>query len=270
MFRFRGLANPILTFEQALSLDPLVYVRTQALRMIATLLREKPEQEQNLLRLLVNKLGDNERALSSRTSHHILELLQKHPSMKAVVVKEMLALVLRPATTTAATTPSEVAGRRIKFDDDTPKKKEPKTTTNQHARYYATITFNQIVLTPQDKDVSDSLLDVYFELFKELLGEDPAAEQEQEQEEGDEVKVDSKGRIFNARKKKEKRGGKKEILRKGEAGFTEGVEDANSKLVSAILTGVNRALPFCSKDDNRVPCVFSFGPLSKASEVRNP
>ena len=226
--------------------------------MIATLLREKPEQEQNLLRLLVNKLGDNERSLSSRTSHHILELLQKHPSMKSVVVKEMLALVLRPpSTAVSASTPSEVANRRIKFDDDaaTTKKKEAKTTTNQHARYYATITFNQIVLTSQDKDVSDSLLDVYFELFKELLGEDPAVEQEQEEEE--EFKVDSKGRILNERKK-ENRGGKKEILRKGDAGFTEGVEDANSKLISAILTGVNRALPFCSRDDNRVPCVAFF------------
>ena len=38
------------------SLDPLPYVRTQTLGFISTLLREKPEQEQNLLRLLVNKL----------------------------------------------------------------------------------------------------------------------------------------------------------------------------------------------------------------------
>ncbi len=43
-------------FLQTYSLDPLPYVRTQALGFIATLLREKPEQEQNLLRLLVNKL----------------------------------------------------------------------------------------------------------------------------------------------------------------------------------------------------------------------
>ena len=41
---------------QTLSLDPLPYVRTQALSLIFTLLRDKPEQEHNLLRLLVNKL----------------------------------------------------------------------------------------------------------------------------------------------------------------------------------------------------------------------
>jgi ribosome biogenesis protein MAK21 len=41
---------------QTLCLDPVSYVRTQALTLIFTLLRDKPEQEQNLLRLLVNKL----------------------------------------------------------------------------------------------------------------------------------------------------------------------------------------------------------------------
>ena len=46
----------ILNLIQTYSLDTLPYVRTQALGFITTLLREKPEQEQNLLRLLVNKL----------------------------------------------------------------------------------------------------------------------------------------------------------------------------------------------------------------------
>jgi len=34
---------------------------------------------------------------------------------------------------------------------------------------------------------------------------------------------------------------------KGAAGFTE-IEDSNSKLISAILTGMNRALPFAKLD----------------------
>jgi ribosome biogenesis protein MAK21 len=51
-------ARVVLTMSrpQTLSLDPLPYVRTQALSLIFTLLRDKPEQEHNLLRLLVNKL----------------------------------------------------------------------------------------------------------------------------------------------------------------------------------------------------------------------
>lgn len=46
----------VLQILEALSLDPLPYVRTQAMSLISTLLCDKPEQEQNLLRLLVNKL----------------------------------------------------------------------------------------------------------------------------------------------------------------------------------------------------------------------
>lgn len=41
---------------QTLSLDPLPYVRMQTMSLIFALLRDKAEQEQNLLRLLVNKL----------------------------------------------------------------------------------------------------------------------------------------------------------------------------------------------------------------------
>ena len=46
----------ILQILETFSLDPLTYVRTQTLAFLATLLHAQPEQEQNLLRLLVNKL----------------------------------------------------------------------------------------------------------------------------------------------------------------------------------------------------------------------
>ncbi|KAG9113369.1 hypothetical protein FRC07_007786, partial [Ceratobasidium sp. 392] len=51
----------ILQLLETLSLDPLPYIRTQTISLIFTLLKEKSEQEQNLLRLLVNKLGDSDR-----------------------------------------------------------------------------------------------------------------------------------------------------------------------------------------------------------------
>lgn len=46
----------ILQILENLTADPLPYVRTQALSLICNLLRNKPEQEHNLLKLLVNKL----------------------------------------------------------------------------------------------------------------------------------------------------------------------------------------------------------------------
>ncbi|KAJ6606393.1 CBF/Mak21 family-domain-containing protein [Mycena vulgaris] len=239
----------ILQILETLSLDPLSYVRTQALTLIFTLLRDKPEQEQNLLRLLVNKLGDTEKSICSRASHHLLQLLQSHPSMKAVIVREIIALVLRPPAPPPP--PAPTVAKHIRFTDDPkpkpkPKPEEKKTTGNVHARYYATITFNQIVLSPGDRDVALQLIDVYFELFKELLGEGnvPGAEVDGEETEGadKEVKTDKGGRVRDGGKGKGKGKGRVTEI-KGAAGFAE-VEDAHSKLISAILTGVNRALPF--------------------------
>ncbi|KAG7085891.1 hypothetical protein E1B28_003425 [Marasmius oreades] len=273
----------VLQVLEQFSLDPLPYVRIQTMSLIFTLLRDKPEQEQNLLRLLVNKLGDTEKSVCSRASYHILQLLQTHPSMKGVVVREIVALVLRPAAPTAAATvlaaaeavaagvaslPANVANRKIKFSDDsapstsasgTSTKGKGKSTvpekkpTNVHARYYATITFNQIVLTPGDRDVALKLIDLYFELFKELLGEDRGSEAdgtEDAKPEGKgkdkEVMKDKKGRVMNGKRGKK---GKGNAGSKGAAGFEE-IEDENSKMISAILTGVNRSLPFAKIDTN--------------------
>lgn len=176
--------------------------------------------------------------------------------MKAVIVREIIALVLRPSTPMAgsSSTPS-ATGKHIRFTDTDPKPSKPKPgasvekkTGNTHARYYATITFNQIVLTPGDREVALKLIDVYFEMFKELLGED--FEDLVDVDEGKkEVKTDKKGRVRDdSGKSKGKGKGKGKITEvKGAAGFAE-VEDAHSRLVSAILTGVNRALPFAKID----------------------
>ncbi|KAG2749322.1 CBF-domain-containing protein [Suillus brevipes Sb2] len=232
----------ILQILEVLSMDPLAYVRTQALSLTYTLLRDKPEQEHNLLRLLVNKLGDSEKSICSRASYHLLQLLQAHPSMKGVVVREMTSLILRPNIATPATAPT--TNTHIRFTDETatsaskpkpkPKPKPDgatKRTTNDHARYYATITLNQIVFAPGDKDVAVQVIDVYFQMFKDLLGESRSS--------GKKENAEVQDREIAGKKKKRKT--TKEVV--GDGGFAE-VEDAFSKSISAILTGVNRALPY--------------------------
>jgi len=128
--------------------------------------------------------GDGEKQISSRASYHILQILQAHPSMKSVVIREMTSLIFSPVAVPRSTS-------------------KGKDTANEHARYYATITLNQIVLQPGDTDVALQLIDVYFRMFEDLLGEGKVAENE---------------------------------------------EDAHGKLISAILTGMNRALPFAKLD----------------------
>ncbi|KAH9041614.1 CBF-domain-containing protein [Lactarius pseudohatsudake] len=195
--------------------DPLPYVRTQSLTLIATLLRSNPEQEQNLLRLLVNKLGDPESAISARTSYHLLQILQEHPAMKA------------PTT-------------HIRFKDDSePTPKQEKNVWRAHARYYAAVTFNQIILSTSDADraAARMLIDVYFKLFREIVGERDPEHVDDPTPAVEELK--DKRKEKDKRPKPKKTG--KEV--RGAAGFCE-MQDSNARLLGAILTGVNRAVPY--------------------------
>ena len=193
--------------------------------------------------------------------------------MKTVIVREIIALVLRPSSAPAAVALSSTpANKHIRFNDSEPSKSKSKPANsstdkkpgggNAHARYYATITFNQIVLSPGDREVALKLIDVYFELFKELLGEgagggdDDGDAEEEEAIKNKEFKTDKGGRIRDGSKAKGKGKGKVNEV-KGAAGFTE-VEDVHSKLISAILTGVNRALPFAKIDAGDSGCASIF------------
>jgi ribosome biogenesis protein MAK21 len=211
--------------------------------LVSGLLISKPEQEHNLLRLLVNKLGDSERSVASKASYHLLNILQAHPQMKGIIVREIASLMLKAptSTTTAAST-------------STTSNKPPQSTAswNAHARYFAAITFNQIVLNKADKEVASKLIDVYFKLFKGILGEgkeiDDAVMVEDGQDSGASKKALAKGRegrraraMENLNYTKATGKGKKEEQPKHE--FAE-AQSSESKLISAILTGVNRALPF--------------------------
>lgn len=185
--------------------------------------------------------------------------------MKPIVVREIHSVIFTVPSSSAPSsslTSTPAPNKHIRFGAD-PKKKdqekkeEKKTLRNGHVQYYSVITLNQIVLSPADQAVAVNLINIYFDIFKEVLGSpsssapsNPAAtkgdDADHDNEDGD-VKLDSKGRILDKRGKptKSKKGGKggddKEV--KGAAGFVE-IEDAQSRLVSAVLTGVNRAVPF--------------------------
>ena len=179
--------------------------------------------------------------------------------MKGIVVREIISLILKPRASTASASsilPSEptppAKNTKIVFSDapststskPLPKssKEDKKAVGTSHARYYAAITFNQIVLSPSqaDRDVARELINIYFELFKDILGQDGTAFDDVT-EDAPKIKA-AKGDSSKGKSKKQKG---KEI--RGDAGFTE-LEDSNSKLISAVLTGVNRAMPFAKLD----------------------
>ncbi|EIW71398.1 hypothetical protein TREMEDRAFT_67745 [Tremella mesenterica DSM 1558] len=230
----------------------LPFVRMQALHIIFQLLQGNAEQEQNLLRLGVNKLGDSDKSVASRASYHLLQLLQIHPNMRAVVAREVSTLVLKPSPG-AGSTPSSSA--HVRFDDDKKKKnkKPSKTETTSHARYYGLITLNQMTLTNKDKEVANRLVQLYFEIFREILGDSMNKGHDSDVEIGDDQlgqeqveKVAGKVEKWRGRRKGAKpKGGRKSAMENEEL-----VETGEAKLVAAVLTGINRALPFASLDED--------------------
>ncbi|ETS60778.1 hypothetical protein PaG_04688 [Moesziomyces aphidis] len=212
--------------------DTIAFTRKQATTQVYILLRDKPEQEQNLLRLLVNKLGDPERSVASKTSNHILELLTAHPAMKFIVVREIANLILRPS---APTTNDEG--------------KVANHTT--HARYYGVLTLNQTVLTARDDATANHLILLYFELFEGILRQSEAKEAAGTAEEDvEEPKKKDKKRWKDQPRKG--RGRKSKPAKSEKPEEPKLVKDAESKMVVAILTGVRRAFPFAKIE----PAVF--------------
>ncbi|KAF8311673.1 CBF/Mak21 family-domain-containing protein [Cantharellus anzutake] len=205
----------ILQILEALSMDPLPYVRTEAMMLIYQLLYTKPEQEQNLLRVLVNKLGDTEKRVASRASRHVVTLLQHHPGMKLVIIREATELIFRP-----------VAPQLLQH----------------HSRYFSIITLNQIELSHKDPPgVTASLIDLYFKLFKQILDESGRNPQTVPTEDTTD-KNDRKGR--GRRPQKHVKGGKSKHSQP--AGSFVEADDAHSGIISEILTGLNRAFPYAS------------------------
>lgn len=205
--------------------DPLLFMRKQAVYQIFVLLRDKPEQEHNLLRLLTNKLGDPDRSVASKASTHLMELLQAHPAMKAIVLREVSGTVLQAqlaAVRRAAGAPQEA--HRL----------------NQHATYYGVLTLNQTLFTAQDAPVANELFSVYFQLFEACLAHDHADEEEKQEEQA-EPKCDKK-RWRDAHKR-----GPHDRERENKS-----AANVEGRLLAAILTGVRRVFPFTTLDTDAV------------------
>ncbi|KAG5457771.1 MAG: CBF/Mak21 family-domain-containing protein, partial [Olpidium bornovanus] len=103
-------------------------------------------------------------------------------------------------------------------------------------QYYAVIALNQTILTNADQDVAAKLVDLYITIFKQLLHEGG----------GEDATKPTEGKREKAMKKKKRKC-------KGSTSVTSNptiIEGERSKLVTALLTGVNRAFPFAKMDEN--------------------
>ena len=197
--------------------DEIEFSRSRAVSYVYELLKEKPEQESNLLRLLVNKLGDPGKKIASRASYLLLQLQQNHPLMKATIISSIEAeLLFRPGQ-------------------------------SQHAKYYAVITLNQTILTNGDTKLAEKLLSIYFGLFVSLL----------KRKEPSTNSTDRKGKPGKHKGKKSRE------IAKGQSQD----EELREKLISAILTGVNRAYPFMASSYEQYERSFHLSRLYQETNI---
>ena len=76
--------------------DRVFYIKRMCVRASFEMLCARPEQEQALLALVVNKLGDPEARICSMVVHLLLQLTTRHPAMKVVVFGEVEKQLFRP------------------------------------------------------------------------------------------------------------------------------------------------------------------------------
>jgi len=179
--------------------DEIEFSKSKAVSYVFELLKEKPEQESNLLRLLINKLGDPVKKIASQASYLLMQLLVAHPAMKAIVISAVETdFLFRPRQ-------------------------------SLHGKYYAVVTLNQTALSSKEEDLALKLLDIYFGLFTALLktaNPSPAGEETEK-------------RAGPSRHQKKQ---KKSVPVQPQA------EELREKLISAVLTGVNRAVPYAGSN----------------------
>lgn len=131
--------------------DSLSHFKQRAVKIMFQLLVAKPENENTLLTMLVNKLGDPDKKVSSTASYNLSQLIWKHhPQMRLVVVREVERLLLRPNVT-------------------------------QKTQYYAVTFLNQIRFSEGDVELARKLLKIYMDLFKTCLTDGKESEAKKQQ-----------------------------------------------------------------------------------------
>ena len=80
---------------QSLASNMVEGVAQTACSEMAELLTERPEQEQFLLAALVNRLGHPQHRVGAKVAQMLELLVQKHPNMRLVVVKEIEQIIFR-------------------------------------------------------------------------------------------------------------------------------------------------------------------------------
>jgi len=234
--RLKGQYATFVERLETLSTDNLEFIKERATKTAFHLLLHRSEQEGQLLRLVVNKLGDPERKAASNAGYMLTRLLAQHGGMKHVVVREIENFMYRPGL-------------------------------KDRARYYAVVYLNQIVLEKRDAPgrlpdgttvtLGKRLVDIYFTMFKLIM----------------EGKLGTAASLRDAKAEKAEKARRDKAMRRGKKKFVKGGGKAggkgsnddkdgaagalynerhgtmDSRMLSALITGIRRAFPYVSSEE---------------------
>ncbi|MGH0126400.1 UNVERIFIED_CONTAM: hypothetical protein FKN15_030264 [Acipenser sinensis] len=203
---------------ETLAHDTVVATKAQALATAHELLCSRPEQEKALLIQVVNKLGDPQYKTAAKASYLLETLLHKHPNMKTVVCYEVERLLYRP-------------------------------NVNLKAQYYAICFLNQLVLSHEESGLASKLITIYFSFFRGLVERLLYR-----------PNVNLKAQYYaicflNQLVLSHEESGLASKLITIYFSFFRGLvkkKDIESKMLSALLSGVNRAYPYAKVGDEKI------------------
>ena len=216
----RGYARFIDALDAAAK-DVLPQMKSAAVKSLASLLTSKPENEQRILSIIVNKLGDPDRHAASQASFLLSGVLGVHPAMKRVVCDAVASLCFRP-------------------------------NVGHRALYYSLLFLQSMTFTHRadDAQLAGRMMQLYFTLLGRLFGDVVAGKAGA----GD-ASAEAAGAA--AVKKKTPKGSKKgkhgHANNKGKKAAARAAADAaaeasalsvDSRLLGALLTGIRRAFPY--------------------------
>lgn len=188
--------------------------KKSALTTASSLLLQVPEGEEILLTMIVNKIGDPTRKIASAAGHQLRLILDEHPAMVSVVAREVQQLAHRPHLSPRALYSCVVFLNQLQLT------KDPNDEHSSRADGTAATRKSSTTSLPA------SLINTYFHLFEMTVKK---------------VEVNSKKNKMSDKKKSNNN------ISKKDSASSSGT--MKSRLLGALLTGVNRAHPYLPKKD---------------------
>ncbi|KAA8491020.1 Ribosome biogenesis protein NOC1 [Porphyridium purpureum] len=214
--RLKQIYGEFLSELDKFAQDPISQLRERAVGMLGELLRLKPEREQRVLGVLVNKLGDADHRVASKVAHQLHLVLNEHPQMKLVIVREVGQLVSRPHPSSSLL-------------------------------HYASVFLNQLTFESRvESDVAAAAVRIYLAVFSLCMAAHSTPSSHDVMNGGEDgVKREGKKRRHHTAKKGKKHKSATDRMKTGPASPAK--ELTETKLVGLVLSGLNRALPYAEQ-----------------------